>query len=118
MSKRIYIVDDDPDMVKVLAFRIRSKGFETSSFTSGRKALDTMIKTPPDLIIVDIQMPEMTGKEVEKAMEEHESLENIPIIFLTGRTDLDKSSFKENTALMIKPCDFDLLVDEIQKRIR
>ena len=115
MSKKIYVIDDDPDMVKVLAFRLKSAGLDVKSFTSASEALKALEEQVPDLLILDLQMPEMTGMELEEALLKEDKTRDIPIIFLTGKTDYDLSVYegKNNRASFIKPCDFEELVQKI-----
>lgn len=119
MGKKIYIVDDDPDMVKVISFRLKSFGFEISSFTSGKEALEKMLASPPDLALLDMQIPDVTGNEIEETLSKNSATQNVPVIFLTGKTNFDPSSIEgnPNRALFIKPCDFDDLVEKIHQML-
>ncbi len=119
MPKKIYVVDDDPDMSRVITFRLESAGFDVMEFASGPELLKNALKTPPDLFLVDIQMPEMTGYEIVEELNKHESTKGIPIIYLTGKIDLDPkaSPGAERALFFIKPCDFNELVEKMHEHI-
>ena len=61
---KILIVDDEPDILDFLSYNLRREGFEVITAASGKEALETALKTRPNLIILDIMMPEMDGVEV------------------------------------------------------
>lgn len=118
MTKKVLLVDDDPDMVKVMTFRLKSAGFEMLSCTSGKEALEKVKSAPPNIVLLDIQMPDMTGLEVADGIQNNEATKNTPIIFLTGKIDVDKAQIeaKPNRDIMIKPCDFDQLIQKINEK--
>ena len=117
MSKKIYLVDDDPDMVKVMTFRLKSQGYEVIPFTSGKDLIDALSGEPPDLFMLDFQMPDMNGREVAEAIEKNPATQNHPIIYLTGKVDFDDALVqgKGNRAVFIKPCNFDELGTKIRE---
>jgi two-component system, OmpR family, alkaline phosphatase synthesis response regulator PhoP len=85
MNKRILLVDDEPDIIEFLQYNLVREGFEVISAKDGIEAL-RKISEKPDLIILDIMMPNMDGFEVCKKIRSKESLKNIPIIFLTAKS--------------------------------
>lgn len=114
MGKKIFVVDDDPDMVKVMSFRLKSKGFEITSITQGAEALKRIQSEHPALVLLDVQMPDMTGHEIVAEMDKDEATKSIPVIYLTGKVDFDSSIANQpNRAMFIKPCDFDALTAKI-----
>lgn len=117
MTKRVYIVDDDPDMVKVLNFRLKGAGFDVIAYTSGKDAFEAIKSSPPDLVLLDVQMPDMTGKEIAEGIAANEPTKDIPVIFLTGKVDFDESLVNGNNkrAMIIKPCNFDELTQKINE---
>jgi two-component system sensor histidine kinase/response regulator len=80
----IMIVDDTPANLKLLEHMLLRQGYEVRSFPLGRLALAAAIKKPPDLILLDVMMPEMNGYEVCQRMKSEGRLANIPIIFLSA----------------------------------
>lgn len=85
----ILIVDDMPQNVQVLAGILKNEGFDCVPAMSGEQALSIARKRPPDLILLDIQMPGTDGFEVCRQLQSDEQTHSIPIIFLTARTETD-----------------------------
>ncbi len=86
---RILIVDDIPDNIRLLSSMLVGEGYEISTATSGRRALKIAENYPPDLILLDIMMPEMDGYEVCRALKSMPTLRGIPVIFITALNDED-----------------------------
>jgi two-component system sensor histidine kinase/response regulator len=78
------IVDDNPANLKLLEDMLAQRGHEVRSFPLGRLALAAAIRNPPDLILLDINMPEMNGYEVCERLKAREDLADIPVIFLSA----------------------------------
>jgi len=85
--ERVLIVDDDPDIQRLVSYNLGQAGFQVTTASSGRLALETVQKHPPDLIILDIMMPDIDGREVCRTLRQRESSRRIPIIMLTARGD-------------------------------
>lgn len=83
----ILIVDDAPHNLELLANWVRQWGYEPRPVPSGKLALAAALAYPPDLILLDIQMPEMDGFEVCALLKSNELLREIPVIFLTALTE-------------------------------
>jgi CheY-like chemotaxis protein len=81
----IMIVDDNPANLKLLEDMLRQQGYETRLFPLGRLALAAADTEPPDLILLDINMPEMNGYEVCERIKSTRELSDIPVIFQIGR---------------------------------
>jgi sigma-B regulation protein RsbU (phosphoserine phosphatase) len=84
---RILIVDDIEDNRVVLDRQLRRAGFETSLCADGVSALSQISSDPPDLVILDWMMPNLSGLETLKAMREHYDLSRLPIIMCTARDE-------------------------------
>ena len=80
----IMVVDDNPANLKLLEDMLRQHGYEVRSFPRGRLALAAADQEPPDLILLDINMPEMSGYEVCQQLKSTERLSGIPVIFLSA----------------------------------
>ncbi len=88
MSQKILIVDDERNIVEILAFNLKKEGYEAIKASNGREGIDAAFKYNPDLILLDIMMPELNGLEACKKIREKS---NTPIIMLTARAEeLDK----------------------------
>ncbi len=86
---QVLVVDDIPENLQVLSNILYEEGIEISFATNGKQALDTMTFVKPDLILLDISMPEMDGYEVCRRLKANPETAHIPIIFLTARTQTD-----------------------------
>jgi DNA-binding response OmpR family regulator len=83
----IMIVDDNPANLKLLEDMLRQRGHEVCSFPRGRLALARAARYPPDLILLDINMPEMNGYEVCERLKSIEEMADIPVIFLSALSE-------------------------------
>jgi two-component system, sensor histidine kinase and response regulator len=83
----VMIVDDNPANLKLLEDMLRQRGHDVRAFPRGRLALAAAVRNPPDLILLDINMPEMDGYEVCERLKSSESVSGIPVIFLSALSD-------------------------------
>ncbi|WP_413171992.1 diguanylate cyclase domain-containing protein [Anabaena azotica] len=88
---QILIVDDNPDNLRLLSKMLESKGFKVKKTVSGEIAIQAAKIEPPDLILLDINMPDMNGYEVCRQLKSQEKTANIPIIFISA---LDQTTDK------------------------
>lgn len=86
----ILIVDDTPQNIQVISNVLYGKGYSINISPSGAHALRSVAKQLPDLILLDIQMPEMDGFEVCKSLKSNILTKDIPVIFLSAVTDIEK----------------------------
>jgi DNA-binding response OmpR family regulator len=89
--KKILVVDDEPDAVELIEFNLRADGFDVSSAADGAEALKKARALLPDLIVLDVMLPELDGLEVCKLLRRDPNTAAIPIIMLTARAaELDR----------------------------
>lgn len=115
-SKKIMIVDDEPNIVLALKFLMEEEGFDVSCYYDGESAVENVIKIIPDLIILDVMMPGRDGFSVAKYIRNQPILENTAIIFLTAKgTSQDKMEGYNSGAesYMVKPFDNDEIVAKV-----
>ena len=120
-TSRILIVDDHEDNIEVLKVRLESWGYETASAYSGREALQLVTERPPDLILLDVMMPEMSGIEVARHIKGNVALPFIPIIMQTALDSTgDKVEGLEAGAddYITKPIDFAELKARVRSMLR
>ena len=84
MAKRVMIVEDNELNMKLFNDLLESQSYETIQTQNGLEALDLARQHHPDLILMDIQLPEVSGLEVTKWLKEDESLQRIPVIAVTA----------------------------------
>lgn len=87
MNNRILVVDDTPANIQALAAILKDKGYQISVATNGKQALEVLARVQPDLILLDVMMPEMDGFETCRQLKAAEQWRQIPVIFLTAKTD-------------------------------
>src|SRR2546427_79230 len=85
--ERILIVDDDSDIQRLVSYNLSQAGFQVSAAVTGVAALHAVEEGLPDLIILDIMLPDLGGLEVCRLVREREKSRRIPIIMLTARTE-------------------------------
>lgn len=90
MSARILVVEDDASLRDLLRLHLSAAGYEVQTAADGIAAGYEVLKSPPDLIITDVQMPNMDGFEFVAALKSDKSLPPIPVIFLTSVEDGDQ----------------------------
>ena len=84
MSKTILIVEDNDLNMKLFNDLLQANGFDTVQTRDGRKAMDLALEHHPDLILMDIQLPEISGLEITKMIKENEKLKDIPVVAVTA----------------------------------
>ena len=83
-KQRILVVDDTKDILLVVARRLQSWGYEAFTAESGEEGLQLAVKHLPDLILLDIMMPKMKGRDVCARLKADQKTARIPVIFLTA----------------------------------
>src|ERR1700751_1349897 len=83
--KRILIIEDDRDIVELVRYNLANEGFQVSSAHDGATGLNTLKKTPPDLLLLDLMLPKLSGLDICREVRKDESLNRLPILMLTAR---------------------------------
>ncbi|MBC8171064.1 MAG: response regulator, partial [Anaerolineae bacterium] len=89
MSEKILVVDDDIDSLKLIGLMLQRQGYEVIAANTGGQALARVHNDHPDLIILDVMMPDMNGYEVCKRLRTNPDTQSIPIIMFTAKTLID-----------------------------
>ena len=84
-SHTILVVDDEPDILELVQYNLEKEGFAVYTAGNGREAIEIAERSQPDLILLDVMMPEMDGMETCMEMRENPKLQNTVIAFLTAR---------------------------------
>ena len=115
-STNIMAVDDTPANLKLLQEMLQAKGYRVLAFPRGKMALNAAAKSPPDLILLDINMPEMNGFEVCERLKADEALKDIPVLFISAlseTTDKVKAFSVGGVDYVTKPFQY----EEVQARV-
>jgi len=120
-QKKILIVDDEPDILEFLQYNLKKEGYKVITAPDGSEAIKIAEREKPDLIILDIMMPEMDGIETCRQLRLHKDFADTPIAFLTARDE----DFSQIAALDVggddyvtKPIKPRVLVSRIQALLR
>ncbi|MFH1359782.1 MAG: response regulator [Candidatus Omnitrophota bacterium] len=117
-QKRILIVDDDRGLLKLVKSVLTRKGFHVYAVNTGEKGLRLTKKVKPDLVILDVILPGIKGRDVCALLKQDERTKNIPIIFLTSKqSDDDIKAELEAGAVahLTKPLDLPTLIMDVRK---
>ena len=87
MAHRVLIVEDEPDIRDLLVFHLEREGYQVAQSRSGAEALRLARATPPDLVLLDLMLPEMDGLEVCRRLRQDPATMALPIVMLTARGD-------------------------------
>ena len=120
MAKKILVVDDEPDILKVVVFRLEKAGYEVFSAVNGQEALDSIDKIHPDLIVLDLIVPIIDGYEICRRIKADENLKKIPVILLTASITgglPEKAKMLKAEDYLAKPFEPEVLLQKIKKFI-
>jgi len=118
MRKKILVVEDDPDQLEVVRFTLKNAGFAIGTATNGIDALKKAQTVSPDLMILDVMMPELDGFAVCETLRGNPATASIPILMLTGLcSHISRLVGYESgaTDYVIKPFDSEQLVSKVEK---
>ncbi|MGD0201852.1 MAG: response regulator transcription factor [Bryobacteraceae bacterium] len=85
MRQRVVIIEDEADIVEMVRYNFLKEGFDIESFARGRDGLEALRRSPPDLLLLDIMLPDQDGFSICKQVRADERLKSLPVIFLTAR---------------------------------
>jgi len=121
MSPRILVVDDEPELLRALCIRLTAEGFACETATNGVDAMTRLQGDLPDLIILDLLMPQMSGYEVCRRLQEDPRTAQIPIIVLTAvpeRTVKQTAEWLGAASLLHKPFDTTVLLSTVRRLLK
>ena len=116
--KHILIVDDEPHMTRVLKLYLERAGYAVETSPNGQAALAAIMKHPPDVMVTDIQMPLMTGKQLCLALEEQYPQRTFPIFVMTSMTDREHREWTQkinNLEFLEKPLSMRAMTRALDK---
>src|SRR2546428_7098824 len=86
-AAQVLIVDDERDLVRLLEFNLQQAGFETAVAYGGEEALQKTRQRVPDLVVLDLMLPDISGTEVCRQLKASPRTRHVPVLMLTARTD-------------------------------
>jgi len=120
MRKKILIVEDEESLLKLESILLTSNGYHVEGVTTGTAALKAAFKIIPDLILLDVMLPELDGFEVCRQIKNHPKTSHIPVILLTARKspeDLTHSKQVGADDYITKPFRSAMVVASIQRLV-
>ncbi len=115
-SETIVVVDDEQDLLDILDLSLTSQGYNVITVSDGLKAIEIIKQEQPDLVILDIVMPEINGWEILKGLEDNEETSGLPIIIMSAIPLYPemKQILKDNVLYyQSKPFNFDQLLQKL-----
>lgn len=118
-KKKILVVDDEEYLVQLLKSRLMVNRFEVVTALSGREGLEKLRSEKPDLVVLDVLMPELNGVEFVQKVRRDPALRNVPVIVISAQPDT-KSQFdlKEISAFVSKPFQPDEFIAQIKRALK
>lgn len=120
-NSRVLIVDDTLKNIQVLGTILKDEGIQVNAATSAQKAFEMIDKFPPDLILLDVMMPEMNGFEACTILKESDKTKDIPVIFLTARNSPDDvvNGFEAGAIdYVTKPFNSDEMLSRVRTQLK
>jgi CheY-like chemotaxis protein len=118
MTPKVLVVDDDPIMHRVLKHYLEERGYQTLTASTGRQAIEIATGELPDLVLLDVGMPDMSGLAALRQLKEKETTRLIPVIVITAHADRTtqlESKISGAAAFLTKPFRSAELLDVLQK---
>ncbi len=115
---KILIAEDERDIRDLITFTLRFAGHEVIPASNGEEALQLALKEVPDLILMDVRMPRMTGYEACKRMKEEPSIQHVPVVFLSAKgqeSEIQTGLEVGAVDYILKPFAPDQLVKRVQE---
>jgi CheY-like chemotaxis protein len=113
MAKKILIVDDDPNIISYLTELLGDNGYDTCSAGGGREALEVARREKPDLITLDLEMPEEWGPRFYRRLSQDPEIMNTPVIVISGLSG-NRYAIQKAVASISKPFDRDELLRTVK----
>jgi DNA-binding response OmpR family regulator len=101
---RILLVDDDPAILRLLDVNFRMEGFDVDATSHGDEALKAATRQAPDVVVLDLMLPGMVGREILRHLREQPATANVPVLFLTAR-GRDDAANDDDARYVQKPFD-------------
>jgi CheY-like chemotaxis protein len=117
MSKKIVVVEDHPAVRRVLTLSLRQRGYEIVEANTGRSGIALTSEENPDLVLVDLSLPDLSGLEVAKRIKQNPETAKIPLVALSGRSERElvlKTLESGMAAYLTKPAATQELVNVIE----
>ncbi len=116
MAKKILIIDDEEDIRTFLATLFKKEGYDTVTASDGVKGLEALKREDPDLITLDLQMPNNTGTDLYRKLRREDKYKGVPIIVISGLPGRHLA-LPEPLGVFDKPIDRDALMEKVREAL-
>jgi CheY-like chemotaxis protein len=113
------VADDEAHMLRVVRLFLERAGYTVDVACNGQEALDSILRSPPDVLVTDINMPRMTGQQLCAALEKQLPGRTFPIFVMTSMTERENKDWASkipNATLLEKPVSMRMLIAELGRR--
>jgi DNA-binding response OmpR family regulator len=119
MGKRILIVDDNEFMVEIMTYILNNKGYDVTSLYTGDEVFNTIKTAHPDLVILDMKLPDMDGRDICKLLKLNRSTKDLPVIMCSGEDEVTEVMNQRGGPddILQKPFDIDSLVAKVEVQL-
>lgn len=117
--RRILAVDDDNDILDILQFILEDSGYKVDTLSDGNKLMDSISKNNPDLILLDVMLGNVDGRELCKQLKKDDHTHDIPVVMISASHNAGNTVNLENgpNDFVAKPFDINELLNTIQKQL-
>ncbi len=118
---RILLVDDEPDLVQLVALRLQAAGYAVTAAYDGQQGLDQAKKSRPDLIILDLMLPKMDGYKICRLLKFDERYKSVPILIFTARAQAEDVKLAMDCgadAYLTKPFEAPVLLGKLAELLQ
>ena len=121
MKKSVVIIEDEPFIIEALTFLLENEGLNVRSISDGANAIDFIIKSKPNLVILDIMLPNVSGMKILEDIRSMDEISNLPVLMLTAKGQKKDRRAAEEAGVskfMTKPFDNQELIENVKAMIR
>ncbi len=120
MSESILVVEDNSDLSLLFKLVLESAGYQVDTVEDGRDALTQLAKIRPQLVVMDIMMPEINGLQVSRQIKDKPDYQSLPILLVSAVDRLQEEQFSQSKAdaIIYKPFDIEQLIDKVSELTR
>jgi two-component system, OmpR family, alkaline phosphatase synthesis response regulator PhoP len=118
MPKRILVADDEAHIARIVQMNLQRRGYDVTTASDGRQAMDSVAESAPDLILLDVMMPHMDGFEVLTQLKADPATRDIPVIMLTARAhdrDIFEGGERGAEVYLTKPVNPGELISHVDR---
>ena len=119
-QKNVLVVDDDAPINELVKLVLETRGYTVTTAADGQQALDSIRRSPPDLVVLDVMLPEVSGFDVCRIIKGDNALKTIKVVMLSAKPlDLDKQKAEDYgaDAYLIKPVFLSNLLDTVNQML-